>query len=162
MTLKYDGPPWTLQEPLQGSHLSIPATTRSFPSSVAVSIAPFELQPAPSTLQPLREANLKSHQYLCQLLRRQEDDHAQIISMDTRMAIMGMEEGSATAGPSRRTAERRRLLKRRRIVEESEEEGGEEEDRGVEEKETVKDGEGEEGTAPTEAQSEKGKEKAVE
>ncbi|KAJ4467157.1 hypothetical protein C8J55DRAFT_565412 [Lentinula edodes] len=45
------GPPWTLQEPLQGSHLSIPATTRSFPSSVAVSVAPFELQPAPSTLQ---------------------------------------------------------------------------------------------------------------
>ncbi|KAJ4475377.1 hypothetical protein C8J55DRAFT_607122 [Lentinula edodes] len=47
-----DGPPWTLQEPLQGSHLSIPATTRSFPSSVAVSVAPFELQPAPSMLQP--------------------------------------------------------------------------------------------------------------
>ncbi|KAJ3808700.1 hypothetical protein F5876DRAFT_78473 [Lentinula aff. lateritia] len=38
-------------EPLQGSHISIPATTRSFPSSVAVPIAPFELQPAPSMLQ---------------------------------------------------------------------------------------------------------------
>ncbi|KAJ3803557.1 hypothetical protein F5876DRAFT_85037 [Lentinula aff. lateritia] len=38
-------------EPLQGSHLSIPSTTRSFLSSVAVPVAPFELQPAPSTLQ---------------------------------------------------------------------------------------------------------------
>ncbi|KAJ3803590.1 hypothetical protein F5876DRAFT_84950 [Lentinula aff. lateritia] len=38
-------------EPLQGSHLLTPTTTRSFPSSVAVSVAPFELQPAPSTLQ---------------------------------------------------------------------------------------------------------------
>ncbi|KAJ3914154.1 hypothetical protein F5877DRAFT_83071 [Lentinula edodes] len=45
------GPPWTLQEPPQGSHLSIPATTRSFLSSVAVPVAPFELQPAPSMLQ---------------------------------------------------------------------------------------------------------------
>ncbi|KAJ4483130.1 hypothetical protein C8R41DRAFT_921954 [Lentinula lateritia] len=45
-----DGPPWTLQEPLQGSHLLALATTRSFPSSVAVSVAPFELRPAPSTL----------------------------------------------------------------------------------------------------------------
>ncbi|KAJ4465614.1 hypothetical protein C8R41DRAFT_926489 [Lentinula lateritia] len=45
------GPPWTLQEPLQGSHPLTPATTRSFPSLVAVSVAPFELQPAPSTLQ---------------------------------------------------------------------------------------------------------------
>ncbi|KAJ3916086.1 hypothetical protein F5877DRAFT_81240 [Lentinula edodes] len=109
----------------------------------------------------LREANSKSHQYLCQLLRRQEDDHARLISMDTRMTMMGMGEGPVTAGPSRRTTERRRLLKRRRIVEESEEEGEEEEDRGVEEKETEKDGEGEEETAPTEAQSVKGKEKEV-
>ncbi|KAJ3916495.1 hypothetical protein F5877DRAFT_69026 [Lentinula edodes] len=46
-------------EPLQGSHLSIPATTRSFPSSVAVSVAPFELQPAPSTLQCLTGPVLK-------------------------------------------------------------------------------------------------------
>ncbi|KAJ4499780.1 hypothetical protein C8R41DRAFT_915093 [Lentinula lateritia] len=50
-TYPIKGPPWTLQEPLQGSHLLTPATTRSFPSSVAVSVAPFELQPAPSTLQ---------------------------------------------------------------------------------------------------------------
>ncbi|GAW10456.1 hypothetical protein LENED_012720 [Lentinula edodes] len=83
----------------------------------------------------LREANSKSHQYLRQLLRRQEDDHARLISMDTRMTMMGMGEGPATAGPSRRSTERRRPLKRRRVVEESEEEGEEDEDRGVEEKE---------------------------
>ncbi|KAJ3897300.1 hypothetical protein F5879DRAFT_996266 [Lentinula edodes] len=100
----------------------------------------------------LREANSKSHQYLRQLLRRQEDDHARLISMDTRMALMGMGEGPATAGPSRRTAEQWRPLKRRRIVEESEEEE-------EEEKEVEKDGEGEEEET---AQSEKGKERAVE
>ncbi|KAJ3911107.1 hypothetical protein F5877DRAFT_86466 [Lentinula edodes] len=38
-------------EPLKGHHPVVPATTRSFPSSVAVLVAPFELQPAPSTLQ---------------------------------------------------------------------------------------------------------------
>ncbi|KAJ3873992.1 hypothetical protein F5051DRAFT_443725 [Lentinula edodes] len=108
----------------------------------------------------LREANSKSQQYLRQLLRRQEDDHARLISMDTRMALMGMGEGPATARPSRRIAERRR------IVEESEEEEGEEEEKEVEEKE--KDGEGdeeemiEEEKAPTEARSEKGKERAEE
>ncbi|KAJ3804701.1 hypothetical protein F5876DRAFT_70418 [Lentinula aff. lateritia] len=38
-------------EPLQGSHLVTRTTTRSFLSSVAVPVAPFELQLAPSTLQ---------------------------------------------------------------------------------------------------------------
>ncbi|KAH7874999.1 uncharacterized protein C8R40DRAFT_1171108 [Lentinula edodes] len=42
------GPPGN---PLKGHHLIVPATTRSFPSSVTVPVAPFELQPAPSTLQ---------------------------------------------------------------------------------------------------------------
>ncbi|KAJ3927349.1 MAG: hypothetical protein NXY57DRAFT_965567 [Lentinula lateritia] len=42
------GPPGN---PLKGHHLFAPATTRSFLSSVAVPVAPFELQPAPSTLQ---------------------------------------------------------------------------------------------------------------
>ncbi|KAJ4496774.1 hypothetical protein C8R41DRAFT_918338 [Lentinula lateritia] len=37
--------------PPPGSHLSVLSTTRSFLSSVAVPVAPFELQPAPSTLQ---------------------------------------------------------------------------------------------------------------
>ncbi|KAJ3871946.1 hypothetical protein F5051DRAFT_445662 [Lentinula edodes] len=84
-------------------------------------------------LWALREANSKTHQYLRQLLRRQEDDHARLIAMETRMAMMGMGEGPATAGPSRRV--------KRRIVEESEEEEEEEE----EEKEVEeKDGEGEE------------------
>ncbi|KAJ3898348.1 hypothetical protein F5879DRAFT_994902 [Lentinula edodes] len=40
-----------LTNPLKGHHLFAPATTRSFLSSVAVPVAPFELQPAPSTLQ---------------------------------------------------------------------------------------------------------------
>ncbi|KAJ3870979.1 hypothetical protein F5051DRAFT_446836 [Lentinula edodes] len=39
------------RNPLKGHHLFAPATTRSFLSSVAVPVAPFELQPAPSTLQ---------------------------------------------------------------------------------------------------------------
>ncbi|KAJ3910999.1 hypothetical protein F5877DRAFT_86647 [Lentinula edodes] len=42
------GPP---RNPLKGHHPVVPATTRSFPSSVVVLVAPFELQPAPSTLQ---------------------------------------------------------------------------------------------------------------
>ncbi|KAJ3910265.1 hypothetical protein F5879DRAFT_983898 [Lentinula edodes] len=42
------GPP---RNPLKGHHFVVPATTRSFPSSVAVPVAPFELQPAPSMLQ---------------------------------------------------------------------------------------------------------------
>ncbi|KAJ3870802.1 hypothetical protein F5051DRAFT_447105 [Lentinula edodes] len=39
------------KEPPQGSPLFAPAITRSFLSSVAVPVAPFELQSAPSTLQ---------------------------------------------------------------------------------------------------------------
>ncbi|KAJ3870623.1 hypothetical protein F5051DRAFT_447412 [Lentinula edodes] len=108
----------------------------------------------------LREANSKTQQYLHQLLTRQEDDHTRLISMDTRMSLMGMGGGPAMAGPLRRTAERRR------IVEESDEEREEEEeDREVEERE--KDGEGEEEEiveeemAPTEARADKGKEKEV-
>ncbi|KAJ3884356.1 hypothetical protein GG344DRAFT_84154 [Lentinula edodes] len=42
------GPP---RNPLKGHHLFTPATTRSFLSSVAVPVAPFKLQPAPSMLQ---------------------------------------------------------------------------------------------------------------
>ncbi|KAJ3911015.1 hypothetical protein F5877DRAFT_86623 [Lentinula edodes] len=42
------GPP---RNPLKGHHLFAPATTRSFLSLVAVPVAPFKLQPAPSTLQ---------------------------------------------------------------------------------------------------------------
>ncbi|KAJ3861979.1 hypothetical protein EV359DRAFT_83790 [Lentinula novae-zelandiae] len=92
------------------------------------------------------------------------------ISTVPPMALMGMGEGPATAGPSRRTAEWRRPLKRRRIVEESEEEEEGEKEREVEEKENEveKDGEGEEKMveeeepAPTEAQSDKGKGRAEE
>ncbi|KAJ3872361.1 hypothetical protein F5051DRAFT_445254 [Lentinula edodes] len=143
-------------------------------------IAVMESQMAQSLadLRALREANSKSHQYLRQLLRRQEDDHARLIAMETRMAMMGMGEGPAVAGPSSRRTKRRRPLKQRRIVEESAEEEEEEEEKEVEEKEAEveKDGEGEEeemeaeeegegeAPAPTTAKavaSEKGKEKEV-
>ncbi|KAJ3853634.1 hypothetical protein EV368DRAFT_81394 [Lentinula lateritia] len=85
----------------------------------------------------LREANSKMHQYLHQLLQKQEDDHACLIAMETRMAMMGMGEGSATAGPSRQTT------KRRRVVEESDEEEDEEEKGKEVEKEMEEDGGGE-------------------
>ncbi|KAJ3858228.1 hypothetical protein EV359DRAFT_88057 [Lentinula novae-zelandiae] len=67
-------------------------------------------------LRALQEANSKSQQYLRQLLRRQEDDHARLISIETRMAetrmaMMGMGKEPAAAGPSRRTTEQRRPLK---------------------------------------------------
>ncbi|KAJ4500618.1 hypothetical protein C8R41DRAFT_914193 [Lentinula lateritia] len=133
-------------------------------------IAIMESQMAQSLadLRASREADSKTHQYLRQLLRKQEDDHAQLIAMETRMAMMGMGGGSL-AGPSRLTTERRR------IVEESEEEEeGAEEEKGVEEKENgvEEDGEGEEmeaegegeAPAPTATKtvaSEKGKGKEV-
>ncbi|GAW07252.1 hypothetical protein LENED_009229 [Lentinula edodes] len=128
------------------------------PSSEQLAVLDNQMAQVLADNRALREANSKSHQYLRQLLRRQEDDHAQLISMDTRMALMDMREGPVTAGPLRRTAEWRR------IVEESEEE--EEEEKEVEEKEreVEKNGEGkeeemeEEETAPTEAQLEKGRE----
>ncbi|KAJ3871309.1 hypothetical protein F5051DRAFT_446352 [Lentinula edodes] len=116
-------------------------------------------------IRALREADSKTHQYLRQLLRRQEDDHACLIAMETRMAMMGMGEGLAAAGPLRRNTEWQRPLKRRRIVEESEEEEREVEEK---ERELEKDGEGEEeeiieeGTVPTEARLEKGKERVEE
>ncbi|KAJ3911142.1 hypothetical protein F5877DRAFT_86411 [Lentinula edodes] len=47
-TMDLLGPP---RNPLKCHHLFAPATTRSFLSSVAVPVAPFELQPAPSMLQ---------------------------------------------------------------------------------------------------------------
>ncbi|KAJ3891195.1 hypothetical protein GG344DRAFT_77110 [Lentinula edodes] len=55
------GPP---RNPLKGHHLIVPATTGSFPSSVAVLVAPFKLQPAPSTLQhkpPYTKTYLKTY-----------------------------------------------------------------------------------------------------
>ncbi|KAJ3911177.1 hypothetical protein F5877DRAFT_86352 [Lentinula edodes] len=130
------------------SYLGRPYTVKreggASPSGKRLAVLESQMAQVLADNRALREANSKSHQYLRQLLRRQEDDHARLISLDTRVTMMGMGEGPAMAGPSRRTTERRRPLKRRRVVEESEEEGEEEEDRGVEEKETEKDGEGEE------------------
>ncbi|KAJ3897211.1 hypothetical protein F5879DRAFT_996397 [Lentinula edodes] len=111
----------------------------------------------------LREATSRSHQYLRQLLRRQDKDHARLIAIDTRDAM----REPATLGLSRSVSGRPKNLKRRRVIENSEEE----EER---EKEEEKDGEGEdeveeeeeEGEAPAPkkartAASEKGKEKEV-
>ncbi|KAJ3911595.1 hypothetical protein F5877DRAFT_85764 [Lentinula edodes] len=140
-----------------------PTTSKQREGGSGERIAVMESQMAQSLadLRALREANSKTHQYLRQLLRRQEDDHACLIAMETRMAMMGMGEEMATAGPSRRNTGRQRPLKRRRIVEESEEdEAEEEEEKGVEDKEKDEEGEEEE-TAPMEVQSEKGKEKGV-
>ncbi|KAJ3897177.1 hypothetical protein F5879DRAFT_928031 [Lentinula edodes] len=76
-------------------------------------IAIMESQMAQSLadLWALQEADSKTHQYLRQLLRKQEDDHARLIAIETRMAMMGMGGGSATAGPSRGTTERRRIVR---------------------------------------------------
>ncbi|KAJ3858057.1 hypothetical protein EV359DRAFT_88373 [Lentinula novae-zelandiae] len=108
----------------------------------------------------LREATSRSHQYLRQLLRCQDEDHARLIAIDTRNAMIG----PVTPGPSRSVSNRPRNLKRRRVIENSEEE-----EEG--EKEEEKDGEGEEeveeeeeAAAPKKAKtaaSEKGKEKEV-
>ncbi|KAJ3912205.1 hypothetical protein F5877DRAFT_85063 [Lentinula edodes] len=153
------------------SYSGHPTTSKQREGGSGERIAVMESQMAQSLadLWALREADSKTHQYLRQLLRRQEDDHARLIAVETRMAMMGMGEATATAGPSRRNTGRRRPLKRRRIVEESGEEEAEEEDGEVEEKEkeTEQDGEGEvegekEGEAPARAvASEKGKEKEV-
>ncbi|KAJ3858947.1 hypothetical protein EV359DRAFT_86997 [Lentinula novae-zelandiae] len=65
----------------------------------------------------LREATSRSHQYLRQLLRRQDEDHARLIAIETRSAMTG----PATPGPSRSVSDRPRNLKRRRVTENSEE-----------------------------------------
>ncbi|KAJ3910876.1 hypothetical protein F5877DRAFT_86847, partial [Lentinula edodes] len=127
------------------SYSGRPTTSKQREGGSGERIAIMESQMAQSLadLRALREADSKTHQYLHQLLRKQEDDHARLIAMETRMAMMGMGGGPATAGPSRRNTEWRRPLKRRRIVESDEEREEEEEDREVEEKETERDGEGE-------------------
>ncbi|KAJ3884911.1 hypothetical protein GG344DRAFT_83357 [Lentinula edodes] len=128
--------------PLRCSYSGRPTTSKQLEGGSGKRIAVMESQMAQSLtdLRALREADSKTHQYLRQLLRRQEDDHARLIAMETRMAMMEKSE---------------------------EEEGVEEGEREVEEKEKEleKDGEGEEEeiieeeTAPTEARSEKGKER---
>ncbi|KAJ3867552.1 hypothetical protein EV359DRAFT_78513 [Lentinula novae-zelandiae] len=89
----------------------------------------------------LREATSRSHQYLRQLLRRQDEDHARLIAIEARSAMLG----PAIPGPSRSVSERPKHLKRRRIIEhgneeeeeenENEEEQGKEEEGGEEEEE---------------------------
>ncbi|KAJ3911256.1 hypothetical protein F5877DRAFT_86238 [Lentinula edodes] len=133
------------------------------PSGKRMAVMESQLAQLLADNRSLREATSRSHQYLRQLLRRQDEDHARLIAIDTRDAM----RESAIPGPSRLVSERPRNLKRRRIMENSEEE-----EEG--EKEEEKDGEGEdemeeeekggEGPAPKKAKtaaSEKGKEKEV-
>ncbi|KAJ3884467.1 hypothetical protein GG344DRAFT_83979 [Lentinula edodes] len=124
------------------SYSGRPTTSKQREGGSGECIAIMESQMALSlaNLRALREAESKTHQYLRQLLRKQEDDHARLIAIETRMAMMGMGGESAMAGPSRETTERRRPLKRRRVVRESDEEEEEEKEvqQGMEE-----DGEGE-------------------
>ncbi|KAJ3871137.1 hypothetical protein F5051DRAFT_487101 [Lentinula edodes] len=65
-------------------------------SSEHIAIMESQMVQSLADLRALWEANSKSHQYLRQLIRRQEDDHARLISMETRMAMMGM--GGEPAG----------------------------------------------------------------
>ncbi|KAJ3897839.1 hypothetical protein F5879DRAFT_995483 [Lentinula edodes] len=124
------------------------------PSGERMAVMESQLAQLLADNRSLREATPRSHQYLRQRLRRQDEDHARLIAIDTRDAM----REPATRGPSRSVSDRPRSLKRRRIVENSE---GEEE----EEREGEKDGEGEEeAPAPKKAKtaaSEKGKEKEV-
>ncbi|GAW07620.1 hypothetical protein LENED_009627 [Lentinula edodes] len=152
------------------SYSGHPNTSKQREGGSGKRIAVLESQMAQSLAdsQALREADSKTHQYLHQLLRRQEDDHARLIAMETRMAMMGMGGGPATAGTSRQSTERQHPLKRWRIVEESDEE--EEKEQGMEEEEEVEEEGGEmeveeggEGEAPAKTvTSEKGKEREVE
>ncbi|KAJ3872054.1 hypothetical protein F5051DRAFT_445562 [Lentinula edodes] len=136
------------------------------PSGERMAVMESQLAQLLADNRSLREATSRSHQYLRQLLRRQDEDHARLIAIDTRDAM----RESAVPRKSRSVSERPRDLKRRRIVENSEEE----EEKEKEEVGTVegeKDGEGEEeeeeeGEAPAPkraktAASEKGKEKEV-
>ncbi|KAJ3870925.1 hypothetical protein F5051DRAFT_446913 [Lentinula edodes] len=92
-------------------------------------------------------------------LREQDEDHSRLIAIDTRLGSMGAV--SVTLGPLRVISERPRSLKRRRIVENSNEEDEEEKEKGEEEDgEGAEEGMVEEELAPTEARSEKGKERA--
>ncbi|KAJ3871233.1 hypothetical protein F5051DRAFT_446458 [Lentinula edodes] len=83
------------------SYSGRPTTSKQREGSSGERIAVMESQMAQSLadLRALWEADSKTHQYLCQLLRRQEDDHARLIAMEMRMAMMGMGEGPAMAGP---------------------------------------------------------------
>ncbi|KAJ3858277.1 hypothetical protein EV359DRAFT_87977 [Lentinula novae-zelandiae] len=136
------------------------------PSGERMAVMESQLAQLLADNQALREAASRSHQYLRQLLRRQDEDHARLIAIETRNAMTG----PAIPGPSRLVSDRPRNLKRRQVIENSEEE--EEEEKIVE---GEKDGEGEEeveegkeeGEVPAlkkakTAASEKGKEKEVE
>ncbi|KAJ3884292.1 hypothetical protein GG344DRAFT_84262 [Lentinula edodes] len=140
-------------------------------SGECITIMESQMEQSLTDSRALREADSKTHQYLRQLLRKQEDNHAWLIAMETRMAMMSMGGGS-TAGPLRWTTKWRHPLKRQRVVEESDGEDEEEKEKEVEQgmeedgeggMEAEGEGEGE-APVPTTAKmvaSEKGKEKEI-
>ncbi|KAJ3845987.1 hypothetical protein EV368DRAFT_89765 [Lentinula lateritia] len=140
------------------------------PSSEWMAVMDSQMAQLLANNRALREAASKSHQYLRQLLRRQDEDHTPLIAIETRNAM----SGPATPGPSRSVSDRPRNLKRRRVIENSEEEEEEEKEeekvvegeKDGEGEEEVEEGEEEEGEAPAPKKakmvaSEKGKEKEV-
>ncbi|GAV99988.1 hypothetical protein LENED_001478 [Lentinula edodes] len=82
------------------SYSGHPMTSKQWEGSSGKHITVMESQMAQglANLQALREAHSRSQQYLCQLLRRQEDDHAQLIAIETRMAMMGVGCGTIKEG----------------------------------------------------------------
>ncbi|KAJ3858132.1 hypothetical protein EV359DRAFT_88205, partial [Lentinula novae-zelandiae] len=128
------------------------------PSGEQMAIMESQMAQGLADLWALREAHSRSQQYLCQLLKRQDEDHARLIAIETRLAMAGL----VTPGPSRVVSEKPRNLKRRRIIEESEEdqEDQEKEEEEGKEKEGGEEEE-EEGdkSALKKAQLEKGKER---
>ncbi|KAJ3858412.1 hypothetical protein EV359DRAFT_87785 [Lentinula novae-zelandiae] len=134
-------------------------TTRQEGSGERMAVMESQMVQGLADLRALREAHSRSQQYLCQLLRRQDKDHARLIAIETRLAITG----PAAPATSRAVSERPKNLKRRRIVEESKEEMEENEGEEVEkEGEDAEEEEENEVPVPKKAKtapSEKGKEK---
>ncbi|KAJ3806944.1 hypothetical protein F5876DRAFT_80183 [Lentinula aff. lateritia] len=98
-------------------------------------------------VRSLREATIRTNQYLWQILRRQDGVNGRLIAIETRLLMAG----PATPGPSRMVLVKPRVLKRK-VEEETEEEQEEEEEEGKEKEEGDK-------LAPKKAWSEKGKER---
>ncbi|KAJ3899397.1 hypothetical protein F5879DRAFT_993813 [Lentinula edodes] len=95
----------------------------------------------------LRESASRSHQYLRQLLCRQDEDHSRLIAIDFRLASTGAV--LVIPGPLRIISKRPRNLKRRRIMENGDEEEQVKEREEEEEQGEEKEGEEEEGDDDT-------------
>ncbi|KAJ3858230.1 hypothetical protein EV359DRAFT_88055 [Lentinula novae-zelandiae] len=113
----YSGRPYTIKKEGGAS-----------PSGERLAVLESQMAQVLANNRALRESASRSHQYLRQLLRRQDEDHSRLIAIDIRLGSTGAI--LAAPGPSRVVIERPRSLKRRGIVENSNEE--EEEEKGEE------------------------------